>query len=149
MPAAATAKSQKNRTSKTAQTAATKKAAGSTPAQLAQKPNKPSPKQAQQAKVLSLPAEQKSAITNSSIKFPPASNNLPSTRSTKQEIVLNLLSDPKGASIDEIMAATSWQKHSVRGFLAGTVKGKLGFTLTSSKVEGAERRYRIEQKKRR
>lgn len=64
-------------------------------------------------------------------------------RVTKQEHVLTLLSRPDGASIGEIMHATDWQQHSVRGFLAGTVKKKLGFTLTSSKELGEARRYRI------
>jgi hypothetical protein len=48
-------------------------------------------------------------------------------RVTKQERVLTLLSQPEGASIEEMMQA------SARGFLAGTVKKKLGFSLTSSK----------------
>lgn len=64
-------------------------------------------------------------------------------RVTKQEQVLTLLSRPNGANIEEIMQVTDWQQHSVRGFLAGTVKKKLGFTLTSSKEQGAARRYRI------
>jgi transglutaminase/protease-like cytokinesis protein 3 len=68
-------------------------------------------------------------------------------RVTKQELVLSLLSRLVGASIEEIMQATNWQQHSVRGFLAGTVKKKLGFTLTSSKVAGEPRRYRIETKR--
>ena len=65
-------------------------------------------------------------------------------RVTKQERVLALLSRPQGASIEEMMQATDWQQHSVRGFLAGTVKKKLGFSLTTSKVAGDDRRYRIE-----
>jgi hypothetical protein len=36
--------------------------------------------------------------------------------------MLNLLSRPEGARIEEMMQATEWQQHSVRGFLAGTVK---------------------------
>jgi transglutaminase/protease-like cytokinesis protein 3 len=68
-------------------------------------------------------------------------------RVTKQERVLTLLSRSEGASIEEMMQATDWQQHSVRGFLAGTVKKKLGFTLTSSKAEGDVRRYRIETKR--
>ncbi len=46
-----------------------------------------------------------------------------------------------------MMEATDWQQHSVRGFLAGTVKKKLGFPLTSKKLDGELRRYRIETKR--
>ncbi|WP_414464663.1 DUF3489 domain-containing protein [Hyphomicrobium sp. B1] len=45
--------------------------------------------------------------------------------------------------MEEMMQATDWQQHSVRGFLAGTVKRKLGLDLTSSKTDGEVRRYRI------
>jgi len=46
-----------------------------------------------------------------------------------------------------MMQATKLQQHSVRGFLAGTVKKKLGFSLTSSKLNGDVRRYRIEMRR--
>ena len=68
-------------------------------------------------------------------------------RVTKQERVLTLLSQPEGASIEEMMQATDWQQHSVRGFLAGTVKKKLGFPLTSLKPNDGVRRYRIETRR--
>jgi hypothetical protein len=68
-------------------------------------------------------------------------------RVTKQERVLTLLSQPEGASIEEMMQATDWQQHSVRGFLAGTVKRKLGFSLTSLKPNRDVRRYRIETRR--
>jgi hypothetical protein len=68
-------------------------------------------------------------------------------RVTKQEHVLTLLSQPNGASIAEMMQATDWQQHSVRGFLAGTVKKKLGFSLTSVKPNDGVRRYRIETRR--
>ncbi len=64
-------------------------------------------------------------------------------RVTKQERMLTLLSQAGGASIEEMMQATDWQQHSVRGFLAGMVKKKLGFSLTSSKLDDGVRRYRI------
>ncbi|MEQ1718871.1 MAG: DUF3489 domain-containing protein [Hyphomicrobium sp.] len=68
-------------------------------------------------------------------------------RRTKQELVLTLLSRSEGASVAEMMDATNWQQHSVRGFLAGTVKKKLGFTLNSSKAPDDVRRYRIETRR--
>jgi hypothetical protein len=68
-------------------------------------------------------------------------------RVTKQERVLILLSRPDGASIAEMMQATNWQQHSVRGLLAGTVKKKLGFLLTSSKPGDGVRRYHIEPRR--
>jgi hypothetical protein len=61
--------------------------------------------------------------------------------------MLTLLSKSAGASIEEMMQATSWQQHSVRGFLAGTVKRKLGFKLTSLKPDDGVRRYHIETRR--
>jgi hypothetical protein len=61
----------------------------------------------------------------------------------KHAQLVQLLSRPEGASIEDMMRATDWQQHSVRGFLAGTVKKKMGLVLTSSKAEGEGRRYRI------
>ncbi|MBR2536565.1 MAG: DUF3489 domain-containing protein [Hyphomicrobium sp.] len=62
---------------------------------------------------------------------------------TKAEIVISLIKSKRGATIQDLMKATDWQAHSVRGFLAGTVKKKLGLDLTSSKSDGGVRRYRI------
>lgn len=69
------------------------------------------------------------------------------SRVTKHDRILTLLSQREGTTIAEMMQVTDWQQHSVRGFLAGTVKKKLGVILTSSKAEGALRRYRIETKR--
>jgi len=66
----------------------------------------------------------------------------PSARRTKQETILALLGRADGATMGDLIEVTGWQKHSIRGFLAGTVKKKLGLALTSL-GEGDLRRYRI------
>lgn len=62
---------------------------------------------------------------------------------SKLQTCLGLLNSAEGATIDELMAATGWQAHSVRGFLAGTVKKKLNLVLESSKAADSVRRYRV------
>jgi hypothetical protein len=64
-------------------------------------------------------------------------------KGSKTEKVLELLKRPNGAALAELMKATSWQAHSVRGFLSGTVGKKLGLTLTSTKGEGEDRTYSL------
>ncbi|WP_043679896.1 DUF3489 domain-containing protein [Castellaniella defragrans] len=62
---------------------------------------------------------------------------------SKQALVLELLQRPEGASIAQIMDATGWQAHTVRGTFAGAFKKKLGLAITSDKAQGEERVYRI------
>jgi hypothetical protein len=61
---------------------------------------------------------------------------------TKNAQVVAMLQDRTGTTIASIMAATGWQQHSVRGFLAGVVRKKLGLNLVSEPSESG-RVYRI------
>ena len=61
---------------------------------------------------------------------------------TKNAKILAMLQDRAGTTIAAIMAATGWQQHSVRGFLAGVVRKKLGLNLASEPSESG-RVYRI------
>ncbi len=63
---------------------------------------------------------------------------------TKKQIALSLLERSKGASIAEMQNAMGWQAHSVRGFLAGTVRKMPGVILVSDKTENRPRRYHIQ-----
>ncbi|HTU48274.1 MAG TPA: DUF3489 domain-containing protein [Bryobacteraceae bacterium] len=62
---------------------------------------------------------------------------------TKATIIVGLLKRDGGVSLQELMDATGWQKHSVRGFLAGTVGKKMKLALTSTKKEDGTRMYSI------
>lgn len=55
--------------------------------------------------------------------------------------VLDLISRAKGASLAELMKATGWQAHSIRGFLSGTLGTKMGLRVPSAKREDSERVY--------
>ncbi|CAK0762165.1 putative DUF3489 domain-containing protein [Gammaproteobacteria bacterium] len=60
---------------------------------------------------------------------------------SKQDLVVQMLKRPEGATIEQMMATTGWQSHTIRGALAGALKKKMGLTITSEKVGGL-RTYR-------
>ena len=64
----------------------------------------------------------------------------PGTKTTK---VIALLQRSSGATLAQLMRATGWQAHSVRGFLAGTLIKKLGLKAESNKPENGDRVYSI------
>src|ERR1019366_6299922 len=75
----------------------------------------------------------------------PAAAKVPVARpGSKTTKILDLLKRPGGAIFKELMKATGWLPHSVRGFLSGTVGKKMGLTVTSAKTEDGERTYAVE-----
>jgi len=73
----------------------------------------------------------------------PAKKAAPAERGTKTAKILALLKRPNGASLQQLRKATGWQAHSVRGFLSGTVKKKMGLRVVSTKPQEGDRNYRI------
>jgi hypothetical protein len=62
---------------------------------------------------------------------------------TKQEQLIALLRSQEGATVEEVAKRFGWQFHTVRGAIAGALKKKLGLGVSSDKVEGRGRVYRI------
>jgi hypothetical protein len=62
---------------------------------------------------------------------------------SKAAKILELLKRPGGATAKELIKATGWQPHSVRGFLSGTVGKKMGLAVTSTKGDDGERIYSV------
>jgi hypothetical protein len=76
-----------------------------------------------------------------------SASSKPAARSdTKHARIIAMLRAPAGTTIAAIMTATEWQQHSVRGFLAGVVRKKLGLNLVSEQTDKA-RVYRIKDRK--
>jgi hypothetical protein len=67
----------------------------------------------------------------------------PAREGSKKAIVLELLRRPEGATLADIQAATSWQAHSVRGFLSGALGKKMGLAIESVKTPDGARSYRL------
>ena len=62
---------------------------------------------------------------------------------SKTAAILEMLKRPGGATAKELLKATGWQPHSLRGFLSGTVGKKMGLAVTSTKGEDGERSYSV------
>ena len=77
----------------------------------------------------------------------PTEDAAPKTRTpregTKQAKLIAMLRAKSGATIEEIVAATGWQSHTVRGAMSGALKKKLGLEVTSEKVEDRGRVYKL------
>jgi Protein of unknown function (DUF3489) len=62
---------------------------------------------------------------------------------TKTEKILDLLKRAGGVTLQELVKATGWQPHSVRGFLSGTIGKKMGMPIESFKGAEGDRFYRL------
>ena len=79
---------------------------------------------------------------NQSEPTKPASAKTLSRDVNKASAIIALLKSKRGATIPELMEATDWQSHSVRGFLAGALRSRHGLEPVSEKRDGELRRYR-------
>lgn len=63
---------------------------------------------------------------------------------SKKDTVITLLRRGNGATLDELMSATGWQAHSVRGFISGTVRKALGLKVVTERNSAGTSTYRIQ-----
>jgi hypothetical protein len=91
-------------------------------------------------------APRKISEAKSRARSAPASSKTTAKPDTKHARIIAMLRTPAGATIAAIMAVTDWQQHSVRGFLAGVVRKKLGLNLVSEQTDKG-RVYRIKDGK--
>ncbi|MBN8648523.1 MAG: DUF3489 domain-containing protein [Caulobacterales bacterium] len=87
--------------------------------------------------ILEISSETKVELLSDLVKSPT------SGKPTKQQIIIDLLSREGGACLEEMIEATNWQKHSIRGVISGSLKKKLGLKV-QSRITGNVRSYFIE-----
>jgi hypothetical protein len=106
------------------------------------------PKPKAEPKAKGTPTKGKATKKTTAAKNAPKARKAAKTQETgpregsKTAQVVAMLQRKNGATLAEIMDKMGWQKHTVRGFMAGTMK-KAGYTVESFKPEGGERTYRI------
>ena len=89
-------------------------------------------------------APKKEAKTSNKAVKPARTKEVSAPRAeTKGAKIRDLIGRAKGATLAEIMKATGWQAHSVRGFISGTLGKKMGVTVQSEKNPEGERSYRL------
>ena len=105
------------------------------------KPTKKAAAGARRANVA--PAKAKAGKKATAKKKAPRSARNDAREGSKTATILELLKRPDGATAKELLKATGWQPHSLRGFLSGTVGKKMGLAVTSTKGEDGERSYSV------
>ena len=92
------------------------------------------------------PAVKKAAVSGPQAGKPKAKRSAGAVKArtdTKQAKLIAMLRAPDGATIEEVVKAFGWLPHTARGAIYGALKKKLGLSVTSEKVEGRGRVYRI------
>ena len=107
-------------------------------AQTPAKAEKPAKRARKAAKVA--PAKTKASKTTKPAKR--ATEAATPREGSKKEIVISMMSRKAGATLDEIMAETGWARHTVRGFVSGTLGKKLGMKVDSTKNTDGQRTYK-------
>ena len=97
-------------------------------------------------KIATRSAARKTSKGKSRARSAPASSKPVARPDTKHARIISMLRAPAGATIAAIMIVTEWQQHSVRGFLAGVIRKKLGLNLVSEQTDKG-RVYRIKERK--
>ena len=102
----------------------------------AKKPAKSAkPKTAKKAEPKKLSAPMKAALD--------AVAAMPVRKDSKLQTIIQLLSRPEGATIDDMVAATGWQKHTIRSALSHALAKKRGYEIVSDKPKDGLRIYKI------
>jgi hypothetical protein len=99
-------------------------------------------KPASKSKAKTRPASRKTSKLKSRKRSAPTSSRITARPDTKHARIIAMLRTSAGATIASLVAATEWQQHSVRGFLAGVIRKKLGLNLVSEQTDKG-RVYRI------
>jgi hypothetical protein len=84
---------------------------------------------------------ERQAVTEAATDERGASKKKPNK--TKSALIVGLLKRKSGASLEELQRSSGWQAHSVRGFLSGTLKKRMGLRVISAVTDMGVRRYRL------
>jgi Protein of unknown function (DUF3489) len=99
-------------------------------------------KTAKRGKSKAASAKKEAGVGKSAAKPAPAKEATAPRPESKGAKILGLISRAKGATLAEIMKATDWQAHSVRGFIS-TAGKKHGLKIESAKNDAGDRVYKI------
>lgn len=72
---------------------------------------------------------------------------MPVGKETKLDAIIQLLSRPEGATVEDMVAATGWQQHTLRSALSHALAKKRGYQIVSDKPKGEQRIYKIASSK--